>query len=76
MDEVDAAATRYLRNLLSPDNQQIITAALHQYHTGEKNRVDDFNAAVKKKIAEKQKEHDALMGNLKAGTLPPRWLKV
>ena len=71
MGDVDEAATTYLKELLSPDNQQAIAAALCRYHTGEKDRVRDFNAVIKKKIADKQKEHDALMGNLKACIMPP-----
>lgn len=72
MEEVDSAATRYLHDLLSLDNQQAIAFALRQYHSGEKNRVEDFNKLVNKKIADKQKEYDALMGNLRAGALPPK----
>lgn len=72
MEEVDSAAIKYLKELLSPDNQHIIAAALRQYHAGESNRVEDFNKILKKKVSDKQREYDALMGNLKAGTLPPK----
>lgn len=70
MEEVDRAATEYLQNLLSPENQDTITAALRQYQAGEQNRVRDFNKALQKRIQEKQGEYDALMKNLSTGALP------
>lgn len=72
MEEVDNTAVKYLKDLLSPDNQQTIAAALRKYHAGENDRVEDFNKVVKKKITDKQKEYDALMGNLRTGALPPK----
>ncbi|MCL2696338.1 MAG: recombinase family protein, partial [Clostridiales bacterium] len=71
MEEVDAAAREYLNVLLSPENQQIIAAALRQYQSGETNRANDFKTLIKKKMGEKQKEYDSLMGNLKGSVLPP-----
>ena len=53
MSEVDDAAVKYLHKLLSPENQDKI-AALRQYQAGEKNRVEDFNRAVQRRIQEKQ----------------------
>ena len=70
MAEVDTAAINYLRELLSPENQIRIAAALRQFHAGEKSKVEDFNTIIKKRIEEKQKEYDTLMANLKAGVLP------
>ena len=72
MAEVDSAAVQYLKELLSPENQKKIAAALRQYHAGERNQIEDFNKAIKKRIDEKQKAYDALMDNLKAGALPPK----
>jgi len=70
MADVDSAATNYLRELLSDDNQKQIAASLHRFHAGEKNKTDDFNKAIKKRMDEKQKEYDTLMNNLKSGVLP------
>lgn len=72
MEEVDKVAVLYLKELLSIENQQKVATALSQYHAGEKNRVEDFNKVIKKRIDDKQKEYDSLMSNLKAGTLPPK----
>ncbi|MCL2344030.1 MAG: zinc ribbon domain-containing protein [Firmicutes bacterium] len=72
MEEVDAAATNYLKELLSTENQKKIAAALRKYQTGEKSQAENFNTIIKKRIGEKQREYDALMGNLKAGALPPK----
>ena len=71
MEEVDKAAVDYLHKLLSPENQDKIAAALRQYQAGEKNRVEDFNKALQKRIEAKQGEYDALMKNLVTGALPP-----
>lgn len=71
MEEVDKAAVDYLHKLLSPENQDKIAAALRQYQAGEKNRVEDFNKALQKRIEAKQGEYDALMKNLSIGALPP-----
>ena len=71
MEEVDKAAVDYLHKLLSPENQDKIAAALRQYQAGEKNRVEDFNKALQKRIEAKQGEYDALMKNLSTGALPP-----
>lgn len=70
MDEVDHAATEYLQKLLSPGNQDMITAALRQYQAGEKGRMEEFKKALQKRIKEKQEEYDALMKNLSTGALP------
>ena len=71
MEEVDKAAVDYLHKLLSPENQDKIAAALRQYQAGEKNRVEDFNKALQKRIQAKHGEYDALMKNLATGALPP-----
>ena len=68
---VDKAAVDYLHKLLSSENQDRIAAALRQYQAGEKNRVEDFNKALQKRIEAKQGEYDALMKNLSTGALPP-----
>ena len=71
MDEIDAAAVAYLIELLSPENQMIITAALQKYQSGEYDRVKEFNTAIKRQIEEKQGQYDTLMNNLSASVLPP-----
>ena len=70
MGEVDDSAIRYLRELLSVDNQKKIASALRLYQTGEKDRAKSFNVAIKKKIDEKQSKYDKLMENLSGGVLP------
>ncbi|WP_444658443.1 recombinase family protein [Caproiciproducens sp. R2] len=70
MDEVDKAATDYLHDLLSPENQQKIMLALRQYQNGEQGRMDEFKAVLSKRIAKKQKQYDTLMKNLSGATLP------
>ncbi len=71
MEEVDAAAVKYVRELLTPGNQQRIADALRQYQAGEGARMTEFKQAVKKRVREKQDQYDALMNNLSGGTLPP-----
>ena len=71
MDDVDNAAIAYLKTLLSAGNQKKIAAALRAYQTTESDRAKDFNAAIKKKVSDKQAEYDVLMANLSAGQLPP-----
>lgn len=75
MGEVDNAAIKYLRDLLSPDNQQIIAAALRKYQAGEGSRMDEFKQALKARISAKQREYDALLQNLSAGALPSEVLE-
>lgn len=70
MEDVDHAAIKYLRDLLSEENQLIIAAALRQYQAGEHNRSKDFNNAIKKQIEGKQAQYDTLMDNLSSGALP------
>ena len=66
MEEVDNAATVYLQELLSPENQKKIAAALRKHQTEESGRVVEFNAAIKRKIAEKQGQYDSYMDKLGA----------
>ena len=70
MDAIDAAAKGYLEDLLSPDNQLAIAAAMRQYSAEEKGRIKDFNDAINRQIKEKQQQYDSLMSTLAAGTLP------
>lgn len=70
MDEVDEAAIRYLKNLLSDENQLQIADALRQYQAGAGSRMTEFKQALKKRIREKQGQYDALMQNLASGSLP------
>lgn len=71
MDDVDAAAVAYLQELLSEDNQEKIAAALRRYQAGEGGRMEEFRAALDKRIQEKRAQYDALMKNLSSAALPP-----
>lgn len=70
VEDIDTAATNYLHELLSPENQMIIAVSLRRYQAGLQNAGDDFNQAIRKEIGEKQKQYDALMDNLASGALP------
>lgn len=70
MDDVDDAAIRYVRELLTPENQQRVADALRLYQAGAGARMTEFKQAVKKRIREKQRQYDALMQNLSSGALP------
>lgn len=70
MPDADAAAIKYLRTLLSPENQERISKALREYKGGERERIEDFNTILKQKIEEKQRRYDALLSNLSSGALP------
>lgn len=54
MEGVDRAATEYLTTLLSDANQKRIAQAVRLYKSAEKQQIADFNAALNKKIKEKQ----------------------
>ncbi len=71
MEEVDKAATDYLKTLLSAENQKKIIAALREYQAGEGARMEEFKSALKKRINEKQAQYNALLANLSSGALPP-----
>ena len=71
MEDVDNGAIRYLHELLSDKSQQRIADAMRAYKDGEATRVKDFKDIIQRRIREKQRQYDALMGNLASGTLPP-----
>jgi len=70
VEDVDEAAARYLPDLLSPENQLIIADALRKYDVGSADRAANFFGAVNAKVADKQKQYDALMSNMSSGELP------
>ena len=70
MKEIDRAAVKYLHELLSAENQQKISDALRAYKGGERERLEDFNRILGKKIAEKQQKYNNLLTNLSTGALP------
>lgn len=72
---VDEAAKMYLHELLTDEVQTEIEKALRQYNRTEKSRVAEHNEIIKKQVADKQRQIDALMGNLSAGVLPPEVVK-
>ena len=71
MEDVEHAAVSYLKEILSPENQEKIAAALRIYRAGEGRRADEFRQALSKRIQEKQSQYDALMRNLSTVALPP-----
>lgn len=71
MEDVDKAAIEYLHELLSDENQERISRALREYKSGERERIEDFNAILRQKIDEKQSRYNTLMSNLSSGVLPP-----
>lgn len=71
VSEIDGAAVRYLRELLSEPNQLLITAAMRQYQSDSKNRLTAFYDVLSARIGEKQGEYDTLLKNLSSGVLPP-----
>lgn len=70
VEDIDSAAFRYLHTLLSEKNQLRIAEALRQYQAGEGSRMEEFKAALSKRIEEKQKQYDFLLSNLSSGVLP------
>lgn len=70
MEEVDCAAVKYLHELLSEENQKVISDALRKYQNGEGARMEEFKTVLKKRISQKQKEYDSLLKNLSSGELP------
>lgn len=70
VEDIDSAAFRYLHTLLSEKNQLRIAEALRQYQAGEGSRMEEFKAALSKRIEEKQKQYDSLLSNLSSGVLP------
>ena len=70
VEDIDSAAFRYLHTLLSEKNQLRIAEALRQYQAGEGSRMEEFKAALAKRIEEKQKQYKALLANLSSAVLP------
>lgn len=69
--DIDSAARSYLKEVLSPENQEIITKALREYQKTEQYRERDFYDIVKEQITEREKKYNALLANLSGGVLPP-----
>lgn len=74
MELIDQAALAYLHDLLSAENQERIAVALRRYQAGEGNRMEEFKAALVKRIRQKKNQYDALMKNLSSTVLPPEVL--
>lgn len=70
MDDVDAAAIAYLREILSSENREKIAAALKEYEKSAAYREQDFYSNVKAQISERRAQYDAIMSNLSSATLP------
>lgn len=69
--DIDNAATAYLNELLSPENQNAIAKALNEYKKTEQFREKDFYEILKEQISEREKKYNALLANLSTGALPP-----
>lgn len=71
MEEVEDAAIKYLKELLSGENQLLIADSIRRYQAGTGGRMIEFKAALKKRINEKQSQYDTLMQHLSSASLPP-----
>lgn len=69
VEQVDEAAKTYLHTLLTDEVQAEIEKALRQYIHTEKDTAKAHKEIVKRKVAEKQRQIDALYANLAAGVL-------
>ena len=72
--DVDEAAKAYIRELLSEDTRAKVAQVLRSYKGRDKDRVEGFKAAVKKKIAEKETAYNNLLANMSSAVLPPEVL--
>lgn len=70
MEDVDAAALKYLHSLLDPKNQKDIAKHLREYQSKTNITEDTFSQAVTQKVREKEKQYNTLMSNLSSSTLP------
>lgn len=71
MEHIDRAALDYLHELLSEENQQKIATALRLYQAGAGSRMEEFQAALSRRILQKRAQYDALLKNLSTAALPP-----
>lgn len=71
IDDIDGTVKSYLHDLLSDDNKAKIASALRRYISTERDRVAEFNANIKKQLADKQSQYDAYLAQLGTGVLPP-----
>lgn len=71
MEEVDNAVLSYLKIILSSENQGKIAAFLREYKEGAKQRNDDFNTILNRKISEKESQYETLLHNMSSTALPP-----
>lgn len=70
MEEIDAAAIQYLRNLLSPQVITTISQAMKQYAAQQYSHAQEYQKGMQQQIREKEKQIDALLHNLSSGVLP------
>ena len=71
LDDVDEAARAYIRELLSEDTRAKVAQVLRTYKGRDKDRVEGFKAAVKKRIAEKETAYNNLLANMSSAVLSP-----
>lgn len=74
LEDVDEAAKTYIRELLSEDTRAKVAQVLRTYKGHDKDRIEGFKAAVKKKIAEKETAYNNLLANMSSAVLPPEVL--
>ena len=70
LEDMDRVATEYLKELLSEENRKKVALCLRNYKNHKKDCQSSYKTAIKKRIAEKQAEYDALMKNLSSAALP------
>lgn len=69
VEDVDAAAIDYLRELLDEENQQITADALRAYQDGELSRLAEFYDGLKSRVGEKKRRYENLMTTLATGAV-------
>lgn len=75
MDDVDAVAVQYLRDILSADTQEKIAAVIRSYKGHLQDFQKGFYESLQDQIAEREREYNNLMQNLSSGALPPEVLQ-
>lgn len=71
VDTIDTAATFYMNTILSEVENKKILKALKDYDKKTNEFHQNFYTISKSRVAEKEKEYNALMENLATGMLPP-----
>lgn len=75
-EDVENAVYRYLREFLTPENRDLLYNTLLKYKRQAEAVFAIDEDYTKKEIADRQKQVDALMGNMRAAVLPPSVLEA